>query len=272
MPDIITGTVIGGTVIGAYGDYKAGQDRASQIRQQYEIDTAYASDALALSHQQAEYSYGYADQIVELAGQRLEIAKQSAAFSEMQGQYAVDRGLVIERQFDQNANTEEATSQRTAISQEEQTRAIANSGIAAAAAGGILVEDVASMIGEVKSDGRYSSLMSLWQGMETARGLRYQGDIARHDGEVTNVAKQYEAALTLAEGNLGYQYSLLEAENIRFGASQALAGAQLEADNVARGGSAAESAASASSTAGTVGALGTLIGGVSRLPKKKSES
>lgn len=259
-------------IYGAMSSRKAGRQNQQLILQEHENNILNAQDGLAAAHHSAGFSFAMADQMVELAHEKLAINKQRAQYRMMQGDYAKETGLVLEAQYDNAANEAFAISSREAYASNEQTEAIVSAGITAAASGGILISDVDKILGEVSADGAYNTAVKVWEGKTTYRQLQYQGDIKRHEGEVASVAAQYESAMMLAESDLAFEYDLLEAESVRHSGEMEIYNAQLNLDSVERSGPLAQSAGRAARRSGNQAAIGQLIGAAGSISGRQASS
>lgn len=259
------------TVVGMSQARRAGRDQQRLIEQGYQNDLLNAQDNLAAAHHSAGFSFAMADQIEALAGQKLEINRQRAAYRMMQGEYDLQVGRVLHDQYDDAANEALAISSREAYAANEQGEAAVSAGITAAASGGILVEDVSRLLAEVSTDARYNTAVKVWEGKTSYNRLRYEGDIKQHEGEVSYTAAQHEHALMLAEGDLTFQYDLVEAESIRHGAEMEIFNANLGLESIQRSGPQAQQAGAAARRSGNQQALAIGLQGAGNIAFRQSQ-
>lgn len=112
-------------------------------------------------------------------------------------------------QYDSNAGQAVAASQRAAMDQERQARIVQSRALAVAAGSGAGASDptVTNVISKIAQEGKYRSMLALYQGEEQARQLkagaaakRYEGDAALAGGIDALSASKFGVASTLLSG------------------------------------------------------------------------
>jgi hypothetical protein len=106
-------------------------------------------------------------------------------------------------QLEQNAGQQIASSQRAALSDEQQARLAQSRALAVAAASGGGASDptIVGILSRLNGEGTYRSMVDLYQGQERARQLNDQAAATRYQGEVAASNAKWAAASTLVSGS-----------------------------------------------------------------------
>lgn len=102
------------------------------------------------------------------------------------------------KQLDAQAMTERASGQRAAIEETRQAELVQSRARAVGAASGGGVD--AALAGAIAQEGKYRSLVSMWEGEERAVGREAQAAATRFDGAQQKKAGQINAFTTLLDG------------------------------------------------------------------------
>lgn len=113
-----------------------------------------------------------------------------ASAADAAGRYAAAQYAAA--QLRQNAGQAQAASQRTAISQDRNTRYILSQGLAQAAASGGGASDptVVNAFAQLAGEGAYRRAVALYEGDEKARALNDQADATEYSGQLGLYAGQ----------------------------------------------------------------------------------
>jgi len=127
----------------------------------------------------------------------------SAGAQIRQGKQAQSAANDEAAQLEQNAGQQIASSQRAALSDEQQARLAQSRALAVAAASGGGASDptIVGILSRLNGEGTYRSMVDLYQGQERARQLNDQASAARYKGESAASNSKLSAAATLVSGS-----------------------------------------------------------------------